>query len=164
MLLALPEYKVDLPGGSRPSQNDIFVLGRDGEGHLLAMMIEGKVSESFGPTLTEWNASQSAGKQQRLAYIQKELGLSQAIPGAIRYQLLHRAVSAVIEARRFNAKNALMVVHSFSQQDEWFEDYQRFVALFGVNGCGKGLVKLSNSGNVQLYSGWATGSGEYLKA
>ena len=28
LLLALPEHKVPLPGGSRPSQNDIWVLAR----------------------------------------------------------------------------------------------------------------------------------------
>ena len=26
LLLAIPEYKVDLPGGNKPSQNDIFAV------------------------------------------------------------------------------------------------------------------------------------------
>ena len=45
-------------------------------------------------------------------------------PGdSIRYQLLHRAASAMVEARRFNAAHAMMLVHSFSPSDEWFDDY-----------------------------------------
>jgi hypothetical protein len=36
------------------------------------------------------------------------------VPDAIRYQLLHRAASVVIEAERFNASYAVLPVHSFS--------------------------------------------------
>jgi len=42
LLLAIPEHEVDLPGGRRPSQNDIFVLGKAG-GALVSITIEGKV-------------------------------------------------------------------------------------------------------------------------
>ncbi|NIM99408.1 MAG: hypothetical protein GTO24_15465, partial [candidate division Zixibacteria bacterium] len=49
-LLAFPEYKVPLPGGSRPSQNDIFLLAK-GDSQLVTIMIEGKVSEPFGDTV-----------------------------------------------------------------------------------------------------------------
>ncbi|NQU08520.1 MAG: hypothetical protein HQ583_08160, partial [Candidatus Abyssubacteria bacterium] len=34
-LLAFPEHKVPLPGGRRPSQNDIFVLAKAGDGQLI---------------------------------------------------------------------------------------------------------------------------------
>ena len=46
-ILAIPEYEVPLPGGSRPSQNDLFLLGQVGE-DLAVVMIEGKVDEPFG--------------------------------------------------------------------------------------------------------------------
>ena len=49
-VLAVPEFKVPLPGGERASQNDIFVLARSTAGPV-SIMIEGKVNESFGPTL-----------------------------------------------------------------------------------------------------------------
>ena len=52
-LLAMPEYCVDLPGGSRPSQNDIFVVGRIGD-ELAVIMVEGKVDESFGLPPIQW--------------------------------------------------------------------------------------------------------------
>ena len=62
----------------------------------------------------------------------EQLGLDETLPGNIRYQLLHRTASAVIEAKRFNATYALMVVHSFSQTADWLDDYKEFAYLFGV--------------------------------
>ena len=55
MLLAFPEHQVPLPGGARPSQNDIWVLARS-QGELISIAVEGKVSESFGPTIQERQA------------------------------------------------------------------------------------------------------------
>jgi len=59
------------------------------------------------------------------------IGLSGDLPSTIRYQPLHRLASAIIEAKRFNARYALMILHSFSQPDEWFSDYGEFLELFG---------------------------------
>lgn len=50
LLLAFPEHKVALPGGPRPSQNDIFVLAR-GNNQLVSLTVEGKVLEPFGDTV-----------------------------------------------------------------------------------------------------------------
>jgi hypothetical protein len=67
-LLAIPEFKVPLPGGLRPSQNDLFVLARGAKGPV-SIMVEGKVSESFGPTLGEWLGDTSPGKKSRLRFL-----------------------------------------------------------------------------------------------
>ncbi|HTE43450.1 MAG TPA: hypothetical protein VK629_21705 [Steroidobacteraceae bacterium] len=45
---------------------------------------------------------------------------------------MHRAASAIIEAQRFNADHAGMLVRSFSQSDEWFQDYAAFAELMGA--------------------------------
>jgi Domain of unknown function (DUF6946) len=66
-LLAVPEFKVPLPGGSRASQNDVFVLARSSAGPV-CIMVEGKVNESFGPTLDEWRSDASPGKDSRLSF------------------------------------------------------------------------------------------------
>jgi len=133
LLLAIPEYDVPLPGGERPSQNDVFALVRTKDG-LIVVMVEGKVSESFGPTLEEWRKGASAGKTERLAHIKAKVGLANHPPPGIRYQLLHRAASAVIEAERFHARDAAMIVHSFSPEQASLGDYQAFVGLFGKQG------------------------------
>ena len=74
-LLAVPEYKVDLPPkGGRPSQTDLFVLARDADG-LVAISIEGKVDETFGPTLDKRRADPSPGVKERIEYLLGLLGL-----------------------------------------------------------------------------------------
>jgi len=156
-LIGIPEYQVPLAGGSRPSQNDLFVLAAAGSS-LAAIMIEGKVEESFGPTMAEWLTDASRGKQERLAFLQEKLGLGEPPHGNIRYQLLHRTASAVIEAQRFRARFAVMIVHSFSSQHSWLDDYQAFLALFDKKGGVGDLVMLSQIDGVELYCGWAAGA------
>jgi hypothetical protein len=111
LLLAIPEHKVPLPGGGYPSQNELFVLAK-GNGEIISITVEGKVSEPFGPLVSEWFQNPSEGKRKRLAYLCKILELNSDHVSPIRYQLLHRTASAIIEAERFNAKSALMLVHS----------------------------------------------------
>lgn len=165
LLLAIPEHQVPLPGGSRPSQNDVWVLAR-ANGNLVSIAVEGKVSESFGPTLGEWRADESSGKVTRLAYLRRELGLPDGLdlPGSIRYQLLHRTASAIIEAKRFGARQAMMLVHSFSQSHEWFEDYAAFASLFQTEVAIGQVVDAGTCGDIQLSLGWICGDAKYLTA
>lgn len=163
LLLAFPEYKVPLPGGSRPSQSDIFVLAR-GDNQLVSIMVEGKASEAFGETVDEWiKKDATEGKETRLDFLCHVLKLEKNKTGAIRYQLLHRTASAVIEAKKFNTKNALMLVHSFSQYDEWFDDYRQFLGLYGLSRVvPDSLVFAKNIDGINLYFGWVRGDKKYL--
>lgn len=162
LLLAIPEHKVPLPGGNTQSQNDVFVLGK-AAGQLVSIAIEGKVLEPFGPTVGEWIAGGSSGKHERLNYLKKVLGLTGDIDPNVRYQLLHRTASAVIEAKRFNAPKAAMIVHSFSQTSEWFDDYANFLKLFGLTSQVDELVGVGERDGVELLLGWAKGSKLYLE-
>ena len=73
-------------------------------------MVEGKVSEPFDKTIAEWREDNSEGKHIRLKFLLDELGLEENKQiNTIRYQLLHRTVSAIIEAEKFKAENALRV-------------------------------------------------------
>ena len=163
LLLAFPEWKTPLLGGSRPSQNDIFILAK-GNDQLISITVEGKVSESFGQTVAEWRRKREKGegKKIRLKYLCDKLQLDKSQIDHIRYQLLHRTASAIIEAERFNAQNALMLVHSFSQSDEGFEDYTQFLALFGLTGTPNSLVGPKNIHRINLYFGWVRGDKKYL--
>jgi hypothetical protein len=161
LLLGIPEHKVALPGGRRASQNDIFLLAK-AKGELVAITIEGKVNECFDKTVGEWIQQASSGKHERLAALRQELGLAE-IPTAIRYQLLHRTASAIIEAKRFNAASAVMIVHSFNQEHLWFDDYAAFVALFGATAKRGELVPLKDAAGVAVYSAWVTGDSKFLK-
>src|SRR3954471_24520662 len=55
VLFALPEHKVPLRGGNRPSQNDVWALLRSPGGELISMAVEAKAEEVFGDTLEAWN-------------------------------------------------------------------------------------------------------------
>lgn len=129
-IFVIPEHKVPLPGGSKASQNDVWVLAETSDG-LVSIAVEGKVSESFGPTVGAWLKNKTSGKEERLKFLCSELDLKQ-LSLDIRYQLLHRTVSAIIEAKRFHAHTAVMLVHSFSETNKGFEDYKKFISLFGL--------------------------------
>lgn len=162
LLLALPEYKIPLPGAKRgESQSDVFALVRAGA-KTVATTIEGKVDEPFDKPLGKWLTDASEGKRTRLAYICDLLGLTQPLPHNVYYQLLHRAAAAVIEARRFKADAACMIVHSFSPSGKWFDEFERFVALFGLPSERGRLLLVRPAGTPPLYVGWSTGHPRFL--
>ncbi len=164
-LLVIPEHSVPLPPRStHPSQNDVFVLAKAADSALISIAVEGKVSESFDRTLRGWMKPMSEGKRTRLRTIEKTLGIAQGIPHYVRYQLLHRLASAVIEAERFSAKYAVMVIHSFSQTDAWFRDFAAFLAIFGQESKVGELKQLTTVGSVSVYAGWCRGEERFLAA
>ncbi len=162
LLFAAPEWKTPLPGGRRESQTDIFCLLGLADG-LAAVAVEAKVDEPFGPTLSEWLVDASPGKLERLAAIQALIGATEPFDGAIRYQLLHRTASALIQARRFRATEAAMIVQSFSDERRWIDDFRLFVsALGGTAQPGQPIIVTAGDG-VRLRLGWAQGDTRFSK-
>lgn len=162
LLFAVPEHKTMLPGGTRESQSDVFALVRH-PGGLATFTIEGKVDEPFGPTVGEWSMKASPGKIERLSHLCALLGLTHC-PADIRYQLMHRTASALIEAERFDAKLAGMIVHSFSPDRRWFDEFAQFGALLGcVVQPGKAATITVPSGK-SLVIGWASGDQAFRAA
>lgn len=160
-LFGIPEHEVPLPGGRRPSQNDVFVLAKGPEG-LVSIAVEGKVSESFDLPVDERFAQPTPGQTVRLDFLLELLGLDRGDVRGIRYQLLHRTASSILEAQRFGASNAVMLVHSFSQDMAHFDDFAAFVGLFGKTAEADRLIKARQFGEITLYLGWAVGNAEYL--
>ena len=156
-LIAIPEHQVPLPGGRRPSQSDLWVLGRTSAG-VVSIAVEGKVAEPFGPTVEEWVVDASAGKRRRLNFLRGLLALEATEIGSIRYQLLHRTASAILEGERFHAIHAMMMVHSFSEEDEWFDDYTEFVALYDAEAGINELVNVGSVSGTDLSFAWVRGS------
>lgn len=162
-VLAVPEFKVPLPGGVRASQNDIFVLARASSGPV-TIMVEGKVKESFGPTLAEWRDEASPGKEERLSFIQRLLGLGTIPDGAVRYQLLHRAASAIITGEQYRAAAGVLLIHSFSQERAGWSDYQAFTRLFGVEAELGSLQRLGSNSSIPLFGVWVVGNPLFLQS
>lgn len=156
VLIAIPEWKTPLPGGRRDSQTDIFCLVRAAVG-TVACGIEAKVSEPFDQTVAEWLAEASPGKLERLSHLCGLLGLPNPPPGHLRYQLFHRAGSALIEAKRFGCAAAAMIVHSFSKEKMWLGDFQAFAACLGVEVAPDRPALVRVGGEHPLLLGWAVG-------
>ena len=160
-LIIIPEYKVPLPGGGADSQNDAFLFCRIGE-QTAAVMIEGKVDEPFGPSIGEWLKQASAGKIKRLQHLCALLGVSYPPAPHLRYQLFHRAASAIIEAERFGADLAIMIVHSFSPKRAWHEDFSAFAAELGTADKAGALPRAMSVPGRPFHLGWVAGNPEYL--
>lgn len=156
MLLGVPEHQVPLPGGRRASQSDIWVLARVADG-FVSIAVEGKVAEPFDRTVREWFADESPGKRERLAYLAETLGQEISRLNEVRYQLLHRTASAIIEARRFGAAHAVMLVHSFSPTREHFGDFAALVALYDHAAAADNVISVGAWSGVQLHFAWVTG-------
>jgi hypothetical protein len=125
------EREVDLGTAGRNSQTDLMVVIGIEE-KLGVIAVEGKVDEPFGDLVSEWNDS-SDGKIKRLTALCSTLGLNPNNVNHLRYQLLHRTVSAVYEAKRYRSDQALMLVHTFSPTNKWYSDFVTFADVMGLS-------------------------------
>jgi hypothetical protein len=176
LVLAIPEHRVALPGGSRASQTDLFAVAR-ADAELISIVVEGKVAEEFDATVGDWlarraaeqakrgrGAEPSAQAQKRLRFLCELLGLDESNIVDLRYQLLHRSAAAVLEAKRFAAAHALMLVHSFSEQDAWLDDDKAFAARMDArDAAANAIVQVGPRAGATLYLGWVRGEPEYAR-
>jgi len=111
VLDAFLERCVDIGDGGRPSQTDLMAIVRL-ETTIGVLAVEAKVDEPFGPTVDEWLAQSTvggSGRQRRLTLLCALLGLDSDLVGKLRYQLIHRTASAIIEAGRYRVRIPLIV-------------------------------------------------------
>lgn len=124
------ERAVDLGTPGRDSQTDLMVIASI-DNQLAIIAVEGKVEETFGSLVSDWNNG-SSGKVRRLEALCRTLGIDLSRCASLRYQLLHRTASAVYEAKRYRCTHALMLVHSFSAKDASFGDFSAFADSMGI--------------------------------
>lgn len=154
LIEAFFERKVELETPGRPSQNDILVYAKLSNG-FLAIAVEGKVKEPFDKYV--FQKEMTPGVEARILNLCDRLEISADAVQSIRYQLLHRTVSAVLEAERYGAEHALMLVQSFCASNTSFADYHDFATLLGfpenaiqINQ----ILGFKQLGNVKLHLGW----------
>jgi len=161
LLAAIPEWEVDLPGGKRPSHTDVLALASNNEG-LVVLGVEAKVDEPFGPTLGEKRADESNGQSERIDYLHAALRLDTPLNDNIRYQLLHRTVSALRTAQDFHAGSAVMLIHSFSLTRRWREDFLAFCQAMAATPLSPDLYAVPRFKSPRLYLAWCASDGRYL--
>jgi hypothetical protein len=157
LLLAIAEHKVPLPGGHAASQSDVWALISTSAG-LLSLTVEAKARETFGDeSLDGWlvaggtDASRK-NRADRWRHIRENLPLAESF-GRIRYQILHRCASAVIEAKRLRCAHAAFVVQAFNTPDTSFQEYEMFCNTIALPAIRGGMSGTSAAG-VSLSVGW----------
>jgi len=158
LLFAVGEHKVDLPGGNRASQSDVWAIVKSKES-LISIAFEAKANETFDTkTLSEWKSQKSDSsinnRQERWAYIEKHLPAAISTYENVYYQLLHRCASAVIEAKRIGCTHAAFIVLSFESPDKSFQQYASFCSAIGIPS-GRDTIAKTKVGDVTLAVGWA---------
>ena len=154
LIEACLEKCIDLRDGRKPSQADVLAILGIGD-ELALMAVEGKVDESFGLLVSEWLVNASTGKLGRLQNLCRTLDIGSQDVGHLRYQLLHRTASAIYEAKRYRARTAVMMVHSFDPADAGVSDFRLFASALGLPDAG--ATKIAGPiarENVDLYLGW----------
>jgi hypothetical protein len=154
LLLAVPEHQVPLAGGTRASPVDLWLLARTSAG-LMSVVVEGNSTESFGPTLDDVPYE---GMRERWAALCRLLEIDRPCDTSIRYRLFHGTASALLEARRFFARSAALIVHCFSEPRDSFGDFQHFVGMMGgqIDRPGQ-LIQVAPREDITLLFGWAQG-------
>jgi hypothetical protein len=163
-LLILPEHKVSLPGGRTCSQSDIWILARNKK-EMFSIAVEGKVNESFDKSIKEWFKKESDGRNKRFTFLTEILEKDIPRDSQLRYQLLHRTASAILEAERFGAEHAMLMVHSFSpnQPPTWFDDFSAFVKLWGIKAELNHIYSTCLRSGCTLHFTWIQGEEQYLE-
>ena len=103
-ILAVPEFKVPLPGGVRARKTTSLFWRDPRQGRCPSWSRARSMSPSAPPL---WVAQRRlSGEGERLSFLLRSLGLSALPAGAVRYQLLHRAASAIITGEQYRAAAA----------------------------------------------------------
>ena len=159
LLIGLPEHKVSFEGGGHPSQNDLWALLRV-ERELVSMTVEAKAGEKLDDIVKSWlpKDGDRSRKPERLAALQRRLGIGEVDVSHIRYQLLHRAASALKEGERFGAHTAVMLIQSFNRaaDEHSWNDFTAFGQVMGVTVKEGRFVESPRSTAISLFVGWVT--------
>ena len=165
-LLVIPELITPIAGSGEYPHSDVFVLAKTSDGQLVSITIEGKVNEPFGTRnepVHNWKRSgDEANRRTRLEFLLRKIALSETQADNAPYQLIQRTASAVVEAERYNARYAVMLVHSFSPTHSNYDAYRTFLSAFGIDAEPGQLVELSRFDGIRIFTGWSQGHERYL--
>lgn len=155
-LLGIPEYKVDMPGEGLPASNNLLVLSTI-DHRLCPIIVEGNKNGTFGE-YCDHESLQDERHRERRKLMFADLGLSEDsfVPSKLRYQLMHRTLSAIYVAHAFCADRCMVLVHRIGHDDnehDAFIDYKYFLGLFGVD-AQKGIIQRARVAGLQLMFLW----------
>jgi hypothetical protein len=141
---AVAEHIAVLDTLSAPSRTDLMVYCKK-KGGTAVVGIEAKCDEPFDkrvawwirdadPHSDYWDFPVRNSRARRLRFLADLLGREIHHDSMLRYQLLHRTVAILLEARRIQASTAVAVIYAFSESKENWADYREFAEQVGF-GC-----------------------------
>jgi hypothetical protein len=167
LLLGVPEHQVQLPGGGHASQTDFWAL-IDAPIGVCSLALEAKAGEHFDDLVGDWLPTPTedatnltkrpSGKPLRLKHLCEVMELRERDAIACRYQLLHRPVAAIREAKRFRLRTALFLVHAFGDNSESWKDYERWAGFLSVTVAENSIHRLGTRDGIDLWLGWLNSS------
>ena len=153
LLVAIPHHQVPLAGGAHAAHLDLWALVRTGRG-LLSVAIDAVGAEAFDAEADDRTATTESRRLWK--GLCRLLEIHESADTPVSSQLVHRTTTALVEAKRFFARGAAVVVHSFGESRRGFSDFQQFVRLMGGALVEPGqLVEVQPREGVELYFGWA---------
>lgn len=167
MKYAVAEKPVYLDTGKAPSMTDVMVYC-ESAGEPVIIGVEGKATEPFAERICDW-VKGSAGidtkpsRARRLKFLNDAVGLDVPATSTLRYQLLHRTASVLLESVLHGAATAVLVIHSFADEDptNW-KDFQAFATHLGINLSTKNVIggpaKLGPNKDIRLFAAWVADS------
>ena len=158
----IPERVVLHEDEGTNSHTDVMVLCANDSG-LCVINVEGKVDEDFGPSVEERKIGASKGKVSRLNDLQTLLGVS-PFESTIRHQLLRRTASALLAAREFQARAAVMLIHSFGSKPTLRTDFNAFSTALETREISPGLYSVPSFEAPRLLLAWCDGDKRFLEA
>jgi hypothetical protein len=161
LLAAIPEWETELEDGVTTSKTDVLALCRNKSG-LCVVAVEAKVKEDFGPLVGEKRKDASDGQRDRLDYLGKLLDIA-SLSDSIRYQLLHRTASALLTARLFHAKTAVMLVQSFGNKANLRADFDNFGQSLNAQRIGPNIYSITSKDSPNLFLAWCQGDPKFLE-
>lgn len=139
----LVEWPVFLDTDKAPSRTDLMVYARTKDKNAVIVGVEGKAREPFGPRVDAWVRGLSDGQPtagvnpkpsrlRRLQFLNGVLGREVSADSKLRYQLLHRTGSVLMESRLQGAVAGLLIVHAFPGADGSWADFEKFTTLLDI--------------------------------
>lgn len=173
-VFSVAEHITVLDTLTAPSRTDLMVYCQDGKCGKAVVAVEGKVDEAFDERIVYWIRDErhrnrqnleelltlkiNKGKQRRLKWLCHHLNLSLDDQSMIRYQLLHRTADALLEAKHVGARLAIMLVQSFTECSENWNDYAEFATLMGFSSIASNSISeakaLPEFPEIRLHLGW----------
>ena len=139
------EKPVVLDATIPPSVADLMGYARNAEDDTVILAVEGKAYEPAGLSVRAWlrgdahdphsGAKPRRARERRFEFLCERLGLALDLECGLQYQLLHRTVSAVMEAELHGAVAAVLLIHAFgaTSPGHW-TDYGLFLKEMGFDG------------------------------